>query len=254
MSAASRATQIELEGHARTAYVTVRYAGASGDFNPIHIDEEFAQQVGLPGRILHGLWTMAQVARAHTEAAGGPETLEARCRSSSAGWARSARRSSSTGTVARGRGRGRASSTREADAGRASGSSATRSRRSRRLTERRRRATGGPRRRTYNPCVLTDRQELVLRKVVEEYLEAGRARRLEGRWRPTFEWGPSTIRHELANLEELGLLAHPHTSAGPGPDRGRLPLLRRPPAAARGRRRPRCRCRSCAASSTRRCG
>src|SRR5690348_17463434 len=57
-------------------YLTVRYAGASGDFNPIHIDEQFAKQVGLPGRILHGLWTMAQVARAHTEAAGGPEKLE----------------------------------------------------------------------------------------------------------------------------------------------------------------------------------
>ncbi len=57
-------------------YVTVRYAGASGDFNPIHIDEEFARQVGLPGRILHGLWTMAQVARAHTEALGGPDKLE----------------------------------------------------------------------------------------------------------------------------------------------------------------------------------
>ena len=57
-------------------YVTVRYAGASGDFNPIHIDEQFAQQVGLPGRILHGLWMMAQVARAHTEAFGGPETLK----------------------------------------------------------------------------------------------------------------------------------------------------------------------------------
>jgi acyl dehydratase len=57
-------------------YLTVRYAGASGDFNPIHIDEAFAQQVGLPGRILHGLWTMAQVARAHTEAAGGPAALE----------------------------------------------------------------------------------------------------------------------------------------------------------------------------------
>ena len=57
-------------------YVTVRYAGASGDFNPIHIDEDFAKQVGLPGRILHGLWTMAQVARAHTEAAGGPEKLK----------------------------------------------------------------------------------------------------------------------------------------------------------------------------------
>lgn len=56
-------------------YVTVRYAGASGDFNPIHIDEEYAHEVGLPHRILHGLWTMAQVARAHTEAAGGPQTL-----------------------------------------------------------------------------------------------------------------------------------------------------------------------------------
>jgi acyl dehydratase len=56
-------------------YLTVRYAGASGDFNPIHIDEEFAKAVGLPGRILHGLWTMAQVARAQTEAAGGPDRL-----------------------------------------------------------------------------------------------------------------------------------------------------------------------------------
>ena len=56
-------------------YLTVRYAGASGDFNPIHIDDDFARAVGLPGRILHGLWTMAQVARAQTEAAGGPEHL-----------------------------------------------------------------------------------------------------------------------------------------------------------------------------------
>jgi len=57
-------------------YLTVRYAGASGDFNPIHIDEDFAKQVGLPGRILHGLYTMAQVARAQTEAGGGPESLK----------------------------------------------------------------------------------------------------------------------------------------------------------------------------------
>jgi acyl dehydratase len=57
-------------------YLTARYAGASGDFNPIHIDEEFARSVGLPGRILHGLWTMAQVARAETDAAGGPEHLK----------------------------------------------------------------------------------------------------------------------------------------------------------------------------------
>ena len=56
-------------------YVTYRYAGASGDFNPIHIDEEFARSVGLPGRILHGLWTMAQVARAQTEAAGAADRL-----------------------------------------------------------------------------------------------------------------------------------------------------------------------------------
>jgi acyl dehydratase len=57
-------------------YLTVRYAGASGDFNPIHIDEDFAKAVGLPGRILHGLYTMAQVARAQTEAGGGPASLK----------------------------------------------------------------------------------------------------------------------------------------------------------------------------------
>jgi acyl dehydratase len=57
-------------------YLTVRYAGASGDFNPIHVDDDFAKQVGLPGKILHGLWTMAQVARAQTEAAGGPHALK----------------------------------------------------------------------------------------------------------------------------------------------------------------------------------
>ena len=45
-------------------YLTYRYAGASGDFNPIHLDDEFARSVGLPGKILHGMWTMAQVARA----------------------------------------------------------------------------------------------------------------------------------------------------------------------------------------------
>jgi len=67
----------EIGPHAVTPdkYLTVRYAGASGDFNPIHIDEEFAQQVGLPGRILHGLYSMAQVAHAVTEAAGGPQAL-----------------------------------------------------------------------------------------------------------------------------------------------------------------------------------
>ncbi len=52
-------------------YLPHRYAGASGDFNPIHIDPEFARQVGLPSNILHGLYTMALVARAATHAAGG---------------------------------------------------------------------------------------------------------------------------------------------------------------------------------------
>lgn len=52
-------------------YLPHRYAGASGDFNPIHIDPEFAKAVGLPSTILHGLYMMGLVARASTEAAGG---------------------------------------------------------------------------------------------------------------------------------------------------------------------------------------
>jgi acyl dehydratase len=56
-------------------YLPHRYAGASGDFNPIHIDPEFAKAVGLPGNILHGLYSMAQVARAITDAAGDPRAL-----------------------------------------------------------------------------------------------------------------------------------------------------------------------------------
>ena len=57
-------------------YLPHRYAGASGDFNPIHVDPEFAKQVGLPQNILHGLYTMAQVARASGEAAGGANKLK----------------------------------------------------------------------------------------------------------------------------------------------------------------------------------
>jgi acyl dehydratase len=59
------------------AGLTKRYAAASGDPNPIHTDEEFARNVGLPGCILHGLYSMAQVARANAAAAGGdPRNLK----------------------------------------------------------------------------------------------------------------------------------------------------------------------------------
>ena len=57
-------------------YLPHRYAGASGDFNPIHIDPQFAQEVGLPSNILHGLYSMALLARGNAAAAGGdPRSL-----------------------------------------------------------------------------------------------------------------------------------------------------------------------------------
>ncbi len=52
-------------------YAPVRYAGASGDFTPFHLDAELARALGLPGVILHGLYTYAQLARALVAAYGG---------------------------------------------------------------------------------------------------------------------------------------------------------------------------------------
>jgi acyl dehydratase len=58
-------------------YLPHRYAGASGDFNPIHIDPEFAKMVGLPNTILHGLYMMGLVARSATDLAhGDPKALK----------------------------------------------------------------------------------------------------------------------------------------------------------------------------------
>ena len=53
----------------------VRYAGASGDFNPIHWSERIATGVGLPGVIAHGMFTMALVGRAVTAWAGAPDAV-----------------------------------------------------------------------------------------------------------------------------------------------------------------------------------
>ncbi|MGK5733104.1 MaoC family dehydratase [Streptomyces sp. URMC 124] len=53
----------------------VRYAGASGDFNPIHWNEKFAKGVGLPDVIAHGMFTMAEAARVVTDWAGDPAAV-----------------------------------------------------------------------------------------------------------------------------------------------------------------------------------
>ena len=55
----------------------VRYAGASGDFNPIHWSDRVATGVGLPGVIAHGMLTMAQAARVVTDWAGDPAAITA---------------------------------------------------------------------------------------------------------------------------------------------------------------------------------
>src|SRR5690349_24195146 len=62
---------------------------------------------------------------------------------------------------------------------------------------------------------ITQRQAEVLRKVVETHVSHGQP--VGSRWlaeQADLPWRPSTIRAELARLEELGLLQHPHTSAG----------------------------------------
>ncbi|MFB4196320.1 MaoC family dehydratase [Streptomyces carpaticus] len=71
--------EVGTELPARTFPVTratlVRYAGASGDFNPIHWNERFAKGVGLPDVIAHGMFTMAEAARVVTDWAGDPAAV-----------------------------------------------------------------------------------------------------------------------------------------------------------------------------------
>ena len=103
--------------------------------------------------------------------------------------------------------------------------------------------------------MLTPRQELLLGKVVDGFNAtsqpvASKALAAD----PDITCGPSTIRNELSVLEEQGLLAHPHTSAGRVPtDAGYRYFVDRLLPARGARARPSCSCRSCGARSTRRC-
>jgi acyl dehydratase len=67
--------QLELQTFQVTRADLVRYAGASGDFNPIHWSERVATGVGLPGVIAHGMFTMALVGRAVTHWAGAADAV-----------------------------------------------------------------------------------------------------------------------------------------------------------------------------------
>jgi len=64
--------EIPVKRYRVTRVDLVKYAGASGDFNPIHWNERFARSVGLPGVIAHGMYTMAQAGKFVTEWAGDP--------------------------------------------------------------------------------------------------------------------------------------------------------------------------------------
>ncbi|MDT0308031.1 MaoC family dehydratase [Streptomyces sp. DSM 44917] len=58
-----------------TRATLIRYAGASLDFNPIHWNERFAREVGLPNVIAHGMFTMAEAVRVVTDWAGDPAAV-----------------------------------------------------------------------------------------------------------------------------------------------------------------------------------
>ncbi|GAA2409963.1 MaoC family dehydratase [Streptomyces glaucosporus] len=68
-------TELPARSFPVTRATLVRYAGASGDFNPIHWNERFAREVGLPDVIAHGMFTMAEAARVVTDWAGDPGAL-----------------------------------------------------------------------------------------------------------------------------------------------------------------------------------
>ncbi|MFF9766830.1 MaoC family dehydratase [Streptomyces sp. NPDC053086] len=65
-------TELPAQSFPVTRATLVRYAGASGDFNPIHWNEKFAKEVGLPDVIAHGMFTMAEAVRVVTDWTGDP--------------------------------------------------------------------------------------------------------------------------------------------------------------------------------------
>ncbi|MFH9399993.1 MaoC family dehydratase [Streptomyces sp. NPDC017638] len=65
-------TELPAQSFPVTRATLVRYAGASGDFNPIHWNEKFAREVGLPDVIAHGMFTMAEAIRVVTDWTGDP--------------------------------------------------------------------------------------------------------------------------------------------------------------------------------------
>ncbi|WP_371497626.1 MaoC family dehydratase [Kitasatospora sp. NBC_00374] len=65
-------TELPAQSFKVTRATLVRYAGASGDFNPIHWNEKFAKEVGLPDVIAHGMFTMAEAVRVVTDWVGDP--------------------------------------------------------------------------------------------------------------------------------------------------------------------------------------
>ncbi|WP_326699278.1 MaoC family dehydratase [Streptomyces sp. NBC_01754] len=65
-------TELPARSFPVTRATLVRYAGASGDFNPIHWNERFAREVGLPDVIAHGMFTMAEAIQVVTDWVGDP--------------------------------------------------------------------------------------------------------------------------------------------------------------------------------------
>ncbi|WP_228976517.1 MaoC family dehydratase [Streptomyces sp. DH12] len=68
-------TELPPQSFPVTRATLVRYAGASGDFNPIHWNERFAREVGLPDVIAHGMFTMAAAVRVVTDWVGDPAAV-----------------------------------------------------------------------------------------------------------------------------------------------------------------------------------